>query len=220
MIRRIALVSLFLVPFYIGCGEKEASSPETPSSAAQPAPEAAAPAPAPTTGGAPQQPAAGGMYNQGHVLTVQQAGGYTYIEVDVHGKGVWLAASRANARPGQLIHWGDYAVMRNFESKALGRVFDVILFVDSVSLVGQGTTAQAPAAATSGEVLAVMHSGGYSYLEVKQGEGSIWLAAPQAKVEVGNSVSWSGGAPMNGFRSETLGRTFDEIIFVGGVSVQ
>ncbi len=219
MIRRVALVSFMLVPFYIGCGEKEASSPETPPSAAQPAAEAAAPAPAPTTGGAPQ-PAAGGMYNQGHVLLVQHAGGYTYMEVDVEGKSVWLAASQANARPGQLVHWGNYSVMRNFESKALGRVFDVILFVDSVSLAGQGATAQAPAAATSGEVLTVMNSGGYSYLEVRQGEGSVWLAAPQTSVEVGNSVSWSGGAPMNGFRSETLGRTFDEILFVGGVSVK
>ncbi len=213
---RIAMMSLLFSASFLftGCGENEEASPAQ-----------SVVAPAPTQAEVPADPHAGAAMNagqqrpagvggQGRVLAVTQAGQYTYLEVDLGGRAVWLASSHAEVSEGDVVRWGDSALMRNFQSKALDRVFEEILFVSAVF------PANAPMYANSGSVLTVMTGGGYSYVEVNRGaEGSVWLAAPLSKVAVGDTVSWSGGSMMRGFSSETLGRTFDEILFVGGIDV-
>ena len=63
-----------------------------------------------------------------------------------------------------------------------------------------------------------MDSGGYTYIRVKAGQADIWLAAPQTQVVKGSTVKWEGAMPMTKFTSKTLNRTFDAILFVGGVT--
>ncbi len=67
--------------------------------------------------------------------------------------------------------------------------------------------------AVTGTVLETMDSGGYTYLKLKTASGEVWAAVPQAAVQVGQRVSLGGVSPMRGFTSNTLNRTFDEILF-------
>ncbi|GAB4348628.1 MAG: hypothetical protein Kow006_09520 [Gammaproteobacteria bacterium] len=152
--------------------------------------------------------------NTGIVKEAKSAGGYSYLHVNVGGNDVWIAATQAQVKPGDVVSWGDYAVMRNFTSKALNQTFPVILFVSKV-VPGN----MAPPPANKGKVLSVANGGGYSYLEVQVNGGKEWLAAPQTNVKVGDQVSWSGGSAMTNFSSKSLDRTFDKILFVAGVNV-
>lgn len=186
-------------------------------------------------------PAEGGSAspNQGRILQLQQAAGYTYAEVRTPaGQTVWMAGGPLQLQVGDTVQWGDYAVMQNFSSKTLGRTFAQILFVNNWGAPGgvgsqvaaHGTLPAhgvhagvdpAPAGALAGQGLVkhVALAGGYTYLEVAQPEADLWLAAPQAAVKVGEKVAWTGGALMQNFAAKSLGRTFDKIIFVGNFTV-
>lgn len=150
--------------------------------------------------------------NSGVVKTAQTAGAYTYLQVDISGEDFWLATMATAVQPGQKIAWSDYAPMNNFKSKALGREFEQILFVDRV--IGEQSASQA---LQQGVVAESLNAAGYSFIRVDQSGGSIWLAAPETSLSVGQSISWSGGSPMRNFTSRSLDRTFDEILFVGAV---
>ncbi len=84
-----------------------------------------------------------------------------------------------------------------------------------------------PAPATSatsgtiyaGKVVETMNSGGYTYVNVDTGKQSIWAAAPQFKVKVGDAVTVPPGMPMEKFHSSTLNRDFDVVYFVDRVTV-
>jgi plastocyanin len=152
--------------------------------------------------------------NTGTVLSATQAGGYTYIEVDEHGTTRWLASSPVRVSQGDEISWGESAVMRNFTSKSLGRTFDELLFVSNVAPAG----ATPAVGGNLGKVLSLTQAAGYAYIELETAQGVKWLAASQAPVQVGDTVTWQGGSVMNNFSSSSLNRTFDQIIFVAAVS--
>jgi hypothetical protein len=66
----------------------------------------------------------------------------------------------------------------------------------------------------TGKVLETMESGGYTYVYLQQKKGKkIWVAFPTAKVSVGKKVSLVPGEEFKNFKSKTLNRTFDRIIF-------
>jgi hypothetical protein len=66
----------------------------------------------------------------------------------------------------------------------------------------------------TGKVLETMESGGYTYVYLQQKKGKkIWVAFPKAKVRVGKQVSLFAGGEFKNFKSKTLNRTFDRIIF-------
>lgn len=174
--------------------------------------------------------------NSGKVLQIQQAGPYTYAEVEVSGgQKVWIAGGPIAAKPGDTVQWGDYAVMQNFHSKSLNRDFAEILFVNAWGPAGGMTAQVAPhgapvghpaaqdqAAATGanqGSVKSVMAAAGYSYLEIEQNGSTIWVAAPETPAKVGDKVRWGQGSVMRNFASKSLGRTFESIIFTGQVEV-
>jgi plastocyanin len=217
-----ALAALLAVGVLAGCSQSDEPAPAQQAAAPQApaqAPAAQPPVPPnhpPMTGHPPvQAPVAMGGANTGTVVSAQQAGGYTYIEVDANGQRRWLASSPVRVAPGDQLRWGDSAVMRNFTSKSLGRTFDELLFVSGVQPVGAG----APAASGNvGKVLSMVNSAGYAYLELETAGGTKWLAASQAPVKVGDTVAWQGGSVMNNFTSTSLNRTFDQIIFVAAVS--
>ena len=115
------------------------------------------------------------------------------------------------------------------------------LFLSSIALVGLAAAAMAApplgalslpetprplavlvaqnALPNSGEVSEAIPAGNYTYLHVtKDGKGT-WLAIPRRDVPVGAEVRYGEGAVMNDFHSGSLNRTFEAVVFLGGVEV-
>ena len=150
--------------------------------------------------------------SSGTVKSNQKAGGYSYLEVDIDGEVFWLATAISSTQPGDKIAWKDHAMMANFTSKALGRTFKQILFVAQVM-----PESDLASRAHSGTVINAMNSAGYSYIRVEENGANVWLAAPETIIEIGQTISWSGGAPMRNFTSRSLQQNFDEIFFVNAI---
>lgn len=77
------------------------------------------------------------------------------------------------------------------------------------------TDRAAPAADTmalSGSVLERIDAPPYSYLRIATAAGEVWAAVNQTDTAVGATVNVS-GTTMQGFKSKSLGRTFDKIVF-------
>lgn len=68
-----------------------------------------------------------------------------------------------------------------------------------------------------GTVAETMDAAGYTYVKLDTADGPLWAAMPQSQVEVGQEITLSGGMEMQNFEAKTLGRTFDSIIFSGGI---
>lgn len=152
--------------------------------------------------------------NTGTVKSIQNSGGYTYLEIDIDGEVFWMASPLSSVQPGEKVMWNDYAMMKNFTSKSADRTFDQIMFVDKVvsasAMVKSGH---------SGSVLEILNAGGYSYIQVEEQGKKTWLAAPVVEIKVGQNISWNSGAAMRNFTSKSLNRSFDEIFFVSAVQV-
>ena len=88
------------------------------------------------------------------------------------------------------------------------------MFVDKVI-----PTAAMATRSHTGTVLETMNSAGYSYIRVEEQGKKIWLAVPAADIKVGQSISWTSGAAMRNFSSQSLNRSFDEIFFIGAVQI-
>jgi hypothetical protein len=234
-------VSLLLVIAAIagisGCSKKEEPV------AALPAAQSAAPMAAPIAAPAIQAaiPAAP-MANKGKVLQLQQAAGYTYAKVEVDGQKIWVAGGPITIKVGDIVEWGNAAVMQNFTAKSLGRTFESILFVNAWGPEGAAKTQVAPhgnahsgldpaalqppstaplvaSKDNSGQVKSVTQSGEYTYLEITQAKGSLWVAAPATPLKVGDKVVWEGDMVMRDFQSKTLNRKFDVIVFATRVAL-
>ncbi len=65
-----------------------------------------------------------------------------------------------------------------------------------------------------GKVVQIINSGGYTYVQLKKKSGEkIWIAVPDAQIEVGSQQTFNPGMLMTNFQSKTLNRTFDQIYF-------
>jgi hypothetical protein len=69
----------------------------------------------------------------------------------------------------------------------------------------------------SGKVVESMNSGGYTYVNLEKDGKNTWVAIPTSKVLVGQELSFFPGAVMMNFKSKTLDRTFENIIFSDGI---
>ena len=72
----------------------------------------------------------------------------------------------------------------------------------------------------SGKVVETMNAGGYTYVSLEKDGKKTWIAIPPTEVKVGQEVTFQPGAEMRNFTSKTLNRTFDSIIFSGGLISQ
>lgn len=84
-------------------------------------------------------------------------------------------------------------------------------------------TAAAPAGGTAdakaslerkGKVLEVLKSGGYTYVRLDACGMEAWAAGPEMDLEVGTTVAMPEGMGMVDFKSPSLDRTFEAILFV------
>lgn len=98
-------------------------------------------------------------------------------------------------------------------------------FSDKAEAPAAEGTAPAAAAAQGqpgqivGVVVETMNSGGYTYVRVESNIGELWAAAPQTELSVGDRVVMPEGMAMNDFTSDSLGRTFESILFVQSIQV-
>lgn len=79
---------------------------------------------------------------KGEVLEVREAGPYTYLRLKTGAGETWAAVSKAPVKAGAQVSIANPMEMRNFESKALGKSFDRIVF-------GTVADANAPAPAAT-----------------------------------------------------------------------
>lgn len=75
-----------------------------------------------------------------------------------------------------------------------------------------------PAGTHAVKVLESMNVSSYTYLRVAENGNEYWLAAPQMKVEKGETLYYSQGMEMKDFHSDALNRTFPSIYFVQSIS--
>ncbi len=72
----------------------------------------------------------------------------------------------------------------------------------------------------TGKVVETMNAGGYTYISLERDGKKTWFAIPETVVKVGQKVTLQPGGEMQNFTSKTLNRTFDSIIFSGGLVSQ
>jgi hypothetical protein len=71
----------------------------------------------------------------------------------------------------------------------------------------------------SGKVLSTINVPNYTYVELSQGNKTMWLAASTVAVKKGDMVHFGNGMVMNNFYSRSLKRTFPSIVFVSALVV-
>lgn len=83
---------------------------------------------------------------------------------------------------------------------------------------GQGA-ASAEQLPLKGKVLSFVDAGGYTYVEVRENNETVWIAAPQTELLKGIWIRYGKGSVMKDFFSKTLNRTFPSIMFVGRIDI-
>ena len=79
---------------------------------------------------------------RGEVLEAKEAGEYAYLRLKTAEGEVWAAVMKAPVKVGNVVTVGDPMMMSNFESKALKKTFDKIIFGTLVNVGAAGTAAQ------------------------------------------------------------------------------
>lgn len=73
--------------------------------------------------------------SSGLVTEVITSAGYSYIAVSTNNKQVWLAAPQNSVAKQDKISWSQGSTMHNFQSRSLDKVFEEIIFVDSITII-------------------------------------------------------------------------------------
>jgi hypothetical protein len=71
----------------------------------------------------------------------------------------------------------------------------------------------------AGKVVQTIDSGGYTYVLIERDGAQTWVALPKSRITVGDEISCQPGMIMKNFRSSSLKRTFELIVFSGGLSL-
>lgn len=74
----------------------------------------------------------------GKVIETMDAGGYTYVLVESGAEPVWAAGPETEVAAGDVVTLPPGMEMTNFESSALNRTFDKVLFVSQIVTAGGG----------------------------------------------------------------------------------
>jgi len=64
------------------------------------------------------------------------------------------------------------------------------------------------------KVVDLIQTNDYTYLNVKEGESTFWIAIPKMEIAKGEMLYFSQSMMMKNFKSPTLGRTFESVLFV------
>lgn len=83
----------------------------------------------------PTEPANVAQTQEAIVVSTIDIPQFTYLEVKQGKQTRWLAASAITAKKGDVVKFDEGATMKDFNSKALGRTFASITFVNRASIV-------------------------------------------------------------------------------------
>ncbi len=109
---------------------------------------------------------------------------------------------------------------RRYEMKRFFVLFVLILtsvLILSTNGLYAGSAESGDLKSISGKAVESMDSGGYTYVNVEKDGKNTWVAVPSSKVAVGQDISFYPGIFMSNFKSKTLDRTFETIIFSKGI---
>lgn len=70
-----------------------------------------------------------------------------------------------------------------------------------------------------GTVLDVIHANEFTYLEVAQAEGTVWIALQKMEIRPGTRIRYEDGAVMQDFYSKLLKRTFPSVMFINHLAI-
>ncbi len=76
------------------------------------------------------------------------------------------------------------------------------------------TTQQLPAGVRLVKTIESMNASNYTYINVDENGKTFWIAVPQMEVKEGEALYFSKSMEMKNFKSETLNRTFESVLFV------
>lgn len=99
-------------------------------------------------------------------------------------------------------------------------MFKTIIKLASAAVMALSFSTAAMDMPHQGEVLETMNSGGYTYVKIMEAGKEVWAAAPQTKVEKGDTVRFTEQMTMPSFHSKTLDRTFAPLIFAGNLTIR
>ncbi len=91
----------------------------------------------------------------------------------------------------------------------------IILMITAVTLILSASQGQKNI--TYARVLEVTAVMGYDYLKVDENGTERWVAIAKAPVKAGDTIGYDTKTVMKNFKSQTLNRTFDEIVFANEV---
>ena len=196
-----------------------------------------------------QQPGAVAVELSGKVIETMDASGYTYVLLEKNMQKIWVAAPNMKVTVGEELNLHSGQQMGPFTSKSLDRTFDKIVFssgpvaamatqpaaatsmpaghpaLPSASEMAQsggnaaGVAPPAELIKSSGTVVETFNAGGYTYLSLEKEGKKSWAAVPPVEVKVGSEVTVRPGMEMGKFTSKTLKRTFENIVFSPGLSI-
>lgn len=95
----------------------------------------------------------------------------------------------------------------------------VILFVscskdEDNSKVETNTQEEITSGVHEGKVIDKIDASNYTYLQVKENDKIFWIAVPTMNINKGENVIFSQFMEMKNFKSETLNKTFESVLFV------
>ena len=105
---------------------------------------------------------------------------------------------------------------------SMSRLLPVIVFALAAACGGDSAKSSPQASGPSpdeGLVREVIQSGGYTFLRTVRLGKEVWVRAPETNVAAGDRIAMPEGMPQNDFTAESLGRKFDLIYLVSGISV-
>ena len=68
-----------------------------------------------------------------------------------------------------------------------------------------------------GTVKAIQHASMYSYIQVVNEQGAMWLAGPKTQLNINDKIRFSKGVSMSNFYSKELQRSFPHVLFVSKI---
>lgn len=90
---------------------------------------------------------------------------------------------------------------------------------DAYRMMTPGVHARAETPTYAGEVVSAIDANEYTYIEVRNQDGTRWIAGPRTALSRGDTVRFDDGVVMKEFHSKLLRRTFPAVMFVSGVFV-
>ena len=90
---------------------------------------------------------------------------------------------------------------------------------EAYRMMEPGVHARSAAPAYEGEVVTAIDANEYTYIEVREQDGTRWIAGPRTALARGDIIRFDDGVVMKGFYSKRLDRSFPAVMFVSGVFV-